>query len=108
MLGALKDGAIAIYLNICRPACCLLCLLLAACFFILFFTTMSLQPGNGDLSEKHTNASPSYESKQDGHFGSDPENMVVASENVLHKDLKGRHMQMIAMQVKHSELSSTC
>jgi yeast amino acid transporter len=73
---------------------------------------MSLQPENGLLAEKHANAAPTYEPptlgehKGDGLFGIDPENMVEVSENRLHKDLKGRHMQMIAMQVQHTESSS--
>lgn len=58
---------------------------------------MSLKHENGDLSEKHAGGAPGYDQTHDGHFGSDPENMVVVSENVLHKDLQGRHMQMIAM-----------
>jgi amino acid transporter len=60
---------------------------------------MSLQPENGDFAEKH-------EKNEAGNFSSDPENMVAASENVLHQDLKGRHMQMIAMQVSTHEPSS--
>jgi amino acid transporter len=73
---------------------------------------MSLKSENGDLAEKHVNAAPTYEPatlgehKRDGHFSSDPENMVEVSENRLHQDLKGRHMQMIAMQVQHTESSS--
>ena len=64
---------------------------------------MSLKLDNGDVAEKQPNAAPGYEPTSDGHFGSDPENMVVAKENNLHQDLKGRHMQMIAMQVQHPE-----
>jgi len=73
---------------------------------------MSLRPENGDLAEKHVSAAPAYEpatlgeNKHDGDFSGDPENMVEVGENRLHKDLKGRHMQMIAMQVQHSEPSS--
>jgi amino acid permease len=96
VLEALKDGVAAIYPKISRPAC----------FFILSSAIMSLKPENGDLAEKHANAVPGYEPTRDGHFSSDPENMVVANENMLHQDLKGRHMQMIAMQVQHSEPSS--
>ncbi|KAF2491946.1 hypothetical protein BU16DRAFT_551721 [Lophium mytilinum] len=51
---------------------------------------------NGGFGEKHV-AAPE--------FGSDPESGAVESgENKLHQDLKGRHMQMIAMQVPHSLL----
>jgi amino acid transporter len=73
---------------------------------------MSLNPENSDLAEKHVNAAPAYEPAtlgehtRDGHFSSDPENMGAANENKLHQDLKGRHMQMIAMQVQHTESSS--
>lgn len=73
---------------------------------------MSLKPEDGELAEKHANAAPTYESAtlgehtRDGHFNSDPENLVEANENKLQKGLKGRHMQMIAMQVQHTEPSS--
>jgi amino acid permease len=88
VLEALKDGVVAIYPKISRPAC----------FFILSSATMSFQPENDDLAEKHAKNEPA--TLGEGHFSSDPENMVVgANENVLHQDLKGRHMQMIAMQV---------
>lgn len=55
---------------------------------------MSFEPKNGDLAEKHgaLGTSPTRE----GHFDSDPETGAVTG-NVLHQDLKGRHMQMIAM-----------
>jgi amino acid transporter len=63
---------------------------------------MSVQPENSDdLAEKH--AAPVYDSARDGNFSSDPENLVVTHENKLHQDLKGRHMQMIAMRVQHCE-----
>ncbi|KAH6698237.1 amino acid permease-domain-containing protein [Leptodontidium sp. MPI-SDFR-AT-0119] len=59
---------------------------------------MSLKPEDGDLAEKHTNAVPTYEPGSSGNASSDPENLVVASgTNKLHQDLKGRHMQMIAI-----------
>ena len=59
---------------------------------------MSFKPENGDFAEKH--AKDEQATHGGGHFTSDdPENMVGASSNVLHQDLKGRHMQMIAMQV---------
>jgi len=48
-----------------------------------------------DISDKH--AAPVYDSTKDGNFSSDPENLVVTHENKLHRDLKGRHMQMIAI-----------
>jgi amino acid permease len=62
-----------------------------------FSATMNTHSDNG---EKHV---PAYEPglaehKRDGQSGSDPENLVVEpQENKLHQDLKGRHMQMIAM-----------
>jgi yeast amino acid transporter len=59
---------------------------------------MSFKPESGDLAEKHAGAVPGYDPARDGHSSSDLENMVVANENMLHQDLKGRHMQMIAMQ----------
>jgi hypothetical protein len=97
VLQALKDGVVAIiYPKTSRPTY----------FFILSSATMSFEPENGDLAEKHANAAPGYEPTPDGHFSSDPENMVVAKENLLHQDLKGRHMQMIAMQAQHSKPSS--
>jgi amino acid permease len=58
---------------------------------------MSFQPENGDLAEKHAKNEPATLGEE--YFSSDPENMVGANENVLRQDLKGRHMQMIAMQV---------
>ena len=67
---------------------------------------MSLKPENNDLAEKHADAALGYEPTSDERSSSDPENLVVANENMLHRDLKGRHMQMIAMQVRHSEPSS--
>lgn len=48
---------------------------------------------NGELGEKHVHTAPGY----------DPENIIAVSENKLHQDLKGRHMQMIAMQVEPLE-----
>jgi amino acid permease len=53
---------------------------------------MSYEPKHDGLAEKHATDAPGYE-------GSDPENngIQVAKVNALHKDLKGRHMQMIAM-----------
>ena len=74
---------------------------------------MSLKPENGDFAaEKHANAAPAYEQgalggehARDGHFGGDAENMTEAKEaRKLHQDLRGRHMQMIAMQVPHTEI----
>lgn len=69
---------------------------------------MNLQHENGGFDEK-----PAYEPrssigghKEGGFSGGDPESMVAVSQNRLHTDLKGRHMQMIAMQVQHTEPSS--
>jgi len=65
---------------------------------------MSLKHENGDLAEKHaTDAAPVYEPDT---LEGDPEHLVEGTENKLHQDLKGRHMQMIAMQVQHTEPSS--
>jgi amino acid transporter len=58
---------------------------------------MSLQPENGDLAEKH--AKDESATPGEGYSNRDPENMVEVNVNPLHQDLKGRHMQMIAMQV---------
>lgn len=58
------------------------------------------------FGEKQANDVPAYQSgaheKHDtpgGQFNTDPEGrgIVVSGQNALHKDLKGRHMQMIAM-----------
>lgn len=45
--------------------------------------------------------SPGEKHAGDAGLFADPEgaNFPVAGENVLHRDLKGRHMQMIAMYV---------
>ena len=101
VLEALKGGVVAIYPKLSRPACFFIL------SFVLSFATMSLKLENDAAAEKHGNAAPGYEPKGDGNFSSDPENLVVAnSENMLHQDLKGRHMQMIAMRVQHSDPSS--
>lgn len=63
---------------------------------------MSLKPEHGDYAEKPVTAAPGYdgsspgEHSRDKEFNSDPEN-VGQVQNKLHQDLKGRHMQMIAM-----------
>jgi amino acid permease len=72
---------------------------------------MSLRHENPDLAEKHDIDAPSYapatgDLKHDGHFDSDPENLAQPEANKLHQDLKGRHMQMIAMQVQRAEPST--
>lgn len=59
---------------------------------------MSFKPENGDLAEKHAHAGLGSEPSRDG----DPENATGVTENILHQDLRGRHMQMIAMQVQRS------
>jgi amino acid transporter len=57
---------------------------------------MELKSDDGG-AEKHVDATPGYESNHDPNH--DPESIVVTTnENPLHQDLKGRHMQMIAMQ----------
>jgi amino acid transporter len=65
---------------------------------------MSLKHDSGDLAEKHANAGlgsdPSLQ--RDGHYDNGLESQTGTSQNILHQDLKGRHMQMIAMQVQHS------
>jgi amino acid permease len=56
---------------------------------------MSLKPEHDDLAEKHVPAAPAYET---GHMHSDdPDDLGVVKTNALKQDLKGRHMQMIAM-----------
>jgi len=60
---------------------------------------MSLKHENSDLAEKQGHATPVYDADNpgvhttDASFRGDPE----SGENKLHKDLKGRHMQMIAI-----------
>ncbi len=70
---------------------------------------------NDGFAEKHANGTPVNEPatlgghKRDSYSaGADPEIMVATSKNALHQDLKGRHMQMIAMQVQHINSSSVC
>lgn len=60
--------------------------------------------------EKHTpRFEPAVQGKRDSYSaGADPEIMVATSKNALKQGLKGRHMQMIAMQVEHTQLSFTC
>jgi amino acid transporter len=65
---------------------------------------MSLKHETNALGEKHGEV-PVYEPATLGEhargrqFSIDPEDraMVETDQNVLHRDLKGRHMQMIAM-----------
>ncbi|KAF2675228.1 AAT family amino acid transporter [Microthyrium microscopicum] len=55
---------------------------------------MSYEPKSGDLGEKHAHAAPEYDTAHEGGtYHADPE----VGANALHKDLKGRHMQMIAI-----------
>ncbi|KAH8800432.1 amino-acid permease inda1 [Xylogone sp. PMI_703] len=62
-----------------------------------------MEPENGAAAEKHGSGDPTYEPaspgqyKRDGNYGSDPENLIEVQGNVLHKNLQGRHMQMIAI-----------
>lgn len=66
---------------------------------------MSIKHETGTPGEKHANDVPTYEPATLGQhargrqFSIDPEDraMVAADQNMLHRDLKGRHMQMIAM-----------
>jgi hypothetical protein len=116
---ALRQGAIKIWG--CRSSeailiyCCILrshtfgATALYLLFSILSSIKMSLQNGNNTLPEKHAGethvgtatghdpaTSGGYAPKE--HFsGSDPENLAPIETNALHQDLKGRHMQMIAM-----------
>lgn len=62
---------------------------------------MSLKHDSNSLGEKDGHNVPKYESGVLGQPTRDPEDhsVVIAGENVLHRDLKGRHMQMIAMWV---------
>jgi len=53
---------------------------------------MSLKNETNVPGQKHTNDVPAYEAAT---FGE--RDMVAADQNTLHRDLKGRHMQMIAM-----------
>ena len=72
---------------------------------------MSLNPENSEFAEKHATAAPDYkpealeEHKLHGHANDDPEHVGEQKELALHQDLKGRHMQMIAMQVQQSTSS---
>lgn len=66
---------------------------------------MSLQAETDLLGEKHGNGIAKPEPAGFGEhargrqFSVDPEDraIVAADQNALHRDLKGRHMQMIAM-----------
>ena len=67
---------------------------------------MSLKHENGDFAaEKHGNVGLGSEPSptlHDAGFDNGLESQVGTTQNVLRQDLKGRHMQMIAMQVQHS------
>ncbi len=71
---------------------------------------MSLNPEHDGFAEKHANnTAPPYEpgtlgEHKPSYYDNDP--VVAATTNKLHQDLKGRHMQMIAMQVQPSKSSS--
>jgi amino acid permease len=66
---------------------------------------MSLKNETNAIGEKHANGVPAYEPAKLGdhargrQFSIDPEDraMVETDQNMLRRDLKGRHMQMIAM-----------
>jgi hypothetical protein len=70
--------------------------------FILSSATMSLKPDNDDHAEKHASAGLGSDSPRDGPFDNGLESQAGSTQNMLHQDLRGRHMQMIAMQVQHS------
>jgi amino acid transporter len=57
---------------------------------------MSLKPDHDDLAEKHISTGLGSESSptHDGHFDSESQ---AGAQNILRQDLKGRHMQMIAI-----------
>ena len=59
---------------------------------------MNVKNETNALGEKHANDVPAFE-PGGRQFSGDPEDraMVTTGLNVLHRDLKGRHMQMIAM-----------
>ena len=70
---------------------------------------MSLNPEHDGLAEKHANNAPAYEPPLGEHKANAYDNDgAVAGTNALHQDLKGRHMQMIAMQVQPSKSSPVC
>ena len=66
---------------------------------------MNLKNETNALGEKHASDVPAYEPaklgehERGGPFSIDPEDhtIVATNQNLLHRDLKGRHMQMIAM-----------
>ena len=66
---------------------------------------MSLSNENNALGEKPANGVPAYEpatlaqNARGRQFSTDPEDRAImtSDQNLLHRDLKGRHMQMIAM-----------
>ena len=70
---------------------------------------MSLPHDTADLGEKTAHSAPAYdaphhtlgEHAKGRQFSVDPEDtaLVQSDQNALHRDLKGRHMQMIAMFV---------
>lgn len=74
---------------------------------------MNTDSDNGRYAEKHVNGASAFEpavtGKRDSYSaGADPEIMIATSKNALHQSLKGRHMQMIAMQVQHTHPPSLC
>jgi amino acid transporter len=60
---------------------------------------MSLKPDNGDYAEKHAHAGLGSDPSlpHDGRYDNGLESQAGTTQNSLHQDLKGRHMQMIAM-----------
>lgn len=78
---------------------------------------MSLRRESAEIGEKHHNGPPAYmeprslgEHAKGRQLSVDPEDvaMVAADQNQLKRELKGRHMQMIAMQVRPLKSKPPC
>jgi amino acid transporter len=62
---------------------------------------MDLKTHDGGFAEKRSNADLGSEATREGYLDHGLESQNATTGNVLHQDLRGRHMQMIAMQVQH-------